>query len=94
MTNEELLQIQIEQEKQLKKRQLEQVIQQLFEVQSETNDLLKLLGDLKSSIESGLLVDEHILKEDIYNKIVNNSTKINSNTTSAISVVNSEINNL
>ena len=56
------------------------------------NELTSMLQSLKRTIEQSLLIDNHILDENIYNEVVDTTKKLNANVESELSIVNSNIN--
>lgn len=87
MTTEQMI---IERER-IRRAQLMQLIGQLNSVEGQINTLNTNLQNLKIEIKKHLLVDNLIVEEETYNKIVNNNKDVLSNINNAKSIVSGKL---
>ena len=75
----------------IRKQQLTQLKNQLSSIEGQVNDFNSNLENLKIEIKKHLLVDDLIIEEKTYNKIVDNNNLVISNINEAKSIVSSKL---
>ena len=91
MTEEELIAQRQLEEEQIKKQKYREVLGQLSTLNGNVSDLQSSIADLKTIISMGLLVDNKIIKEELYDSIKSSCEKVSSNTQTAIGIIRSKI---